>query len=314
MKIFARGIAEPKAKAKLRYLTAADELWIAESEKFTTADRAFLAEAEVFLGTCPPGLLASAPRLRWVQFMSVGLDAYPAAVWSSVGGHVTCTHLRGVFAEAMAQTVLAGILGFERGLDEAMRLQSRKDWQKARLHARSRVLQGAQVLLLGGGSVGSRVRELLGMFGCTFTTFARTSGDISTREQLDAALPGADIVCASLPETPGTRGLMDARRISLLKRGALFVNVGRGSLVDEPALMTALQAGQLRGALIDVTCQEPLSAHDPWWTCPRVWLTQHSAAGSSDEYSAAVEFFGINLRRFRRGEPLANVVDWSKGY
>lgn len=314
MKIFVRGIHDERAKAALTRLTGEDELWFAESDELSSRDLTLLSEAEVFLGAFPAERLPAAPGLRWVQFISVGIDTYPAETWAAMGAQVTCTTLRGVFAEPMAQTVLAGILAFERGLDVALTLQAKREWQKSRLHAHARILRGAHVLLLGGGSVGTRVRELLSMFGCTFTTFARTSGDISTAEELDAALPRADIVCASLPETPATRGLIDARRMARMKPGALLVNVGRGSLLDEAALIRALRSGAIRGALLDVTRNEPLPLNDPLWQCPRVWLTQHSAAGSFDELVAAVDFFGANLARYRSGEPLLNVVNWARGY
>ncbi|HVT72093.1 MAG TPA: D-2-hydroxyacid dehydrogenase [Lacunisphaera sp.] len=314
MKIFASGIHDADAQAALRRVTAGDEVTFASPGGRAAADRQAVAEAEVALGACPPELLASAVRLRWIQFLAVGIDAYRDGPWPELGGRVTCTNLGGVFAEPMAQSVLAGLLALERGLDQALRLQARQSWQKDRLHAGARVLRGAHVLLLGGGAVGNRVRQLLAAFGCTFTTFARTSGDIHTAAELDAALPRADIVCAALPDTPATRDLLDARRLALLKRDALLVNVGRGSLLDEAALARALHAGALRGALLDVTRHEPLAPDDPLWRCPRLILTQHSAAGSGDELTAAVDFFGENLARYRRGRALLNVIDWRKGY
>ena len=314
MRIFASGINDVAARAELRRITAADELTLASSGDLTESERKALAEADVALGAFPPELLASASRLRWIQFLAVGIDAYRSGPWPTLGGRLICTNLRGVFAEPMAQSVLSGVLAFERGIGEALRLQPTRDWQKDRLHAEARVLRGAQVLLLGGGSVGNRVRELLAPFGCTFTTYARTSGDIHTPAELDGALPRADIVCAALPDTPATRDLLDARRIGLLKRGAVLLNVGRGSLIDEAALAQALHAGALRGALLDVTRQEPLPPEDPLWRCPRLILTQHSAAGSHDELSVAVDFFGQNLSHYRAGGALMNVIDWQRGY
>jgi phosphoglycerate dehydrogenase-like enzyme len=170
------------------------------------------------------------------------------------------------------------------------------------------------VLLLGGGSVCTRVRELLAQFRCTFAVFARTSGDIHTAGELDAALPKADIVCAALPDTEATRGLLDAARIQRFKRGALFVNVGRGSLVDEAALIAALREDRLRGAVVDVTQREPLPPADPLWGSPRTILTQHTSGASDREIPDTIAFFGQNLARYRAGEPLMNVIDWSKGY
>lgn len=214
----------------------------------------------------------------------------------------------------MAQTILGGILALNRGIDQMVRLKDRRDWQKVYFHPRLQIVKGAHVLLLGAGSVTTRVRELLAQFGCTFTAFGRTSGDIHTPAELDDALPKADIVCAAMPDTPGTRGLLDASRIARFKRSALFLNVGRGSLVDEGALIAALKAGLLRGALLDVTVREPPDLDDPLWTCPRLILTQHCSAGTDRVHLDTIAFFGENLARYRAGQPLLNTIDWTKGY
>jgi phosphoglycerate dehydrogenase-like enzyme len=314
MKIFVAGIQDAGARALLRQLTIDDDLWFAAAPEFGRPDRDAFLEAEVVLGGFPLEMLGSASRLRWIQLLAVGIDAYRSANWPAVGGQVICTNLRGVFAEPMAQSVLAGVLAFNRGIVAMVRLQDKGDWQKDYLHSQMRVLRHAHVLLLGGGSVGTRLREIFTLFGCTCSVYARTSGDVRTLAELDAALPKADIVCAALPETPATRGLLDARRIALMKPDALFANVGRGSLLDEQALVRALESNRLRGAVIDVTQREPLSPDHPLWKCPRILLSQHSAAGSHDELSAAINFFGENLTRYRAGVPLVNAINWNKGY
>jgi phosphoglycerate dehydrogenase-like enzyme len=307
------GLQEDEA-AQLARITAHDEVWIAHGTPSTESDRQAFLNAEVVLGRFPTDLLAEARPLRWIQFSSVGIDAYLHLDWAPLKGQVICTNLAGVFAEAMAQSVLGGILAINRGLDQLVTLQVRSDWQKSYLHPRIRILRRAHVLLLGNGSVGTRLRELLTPFGCTFTIYARTSGDIHTAAELDAALPRADIVCAALPDTAATRGLVNAARIQRFKPDALFVNVGRGSLVDEAALIAALRENRLRGAILDVTQREPLPPDDPLWDSPRTLLTQHTSAGSDREIHDTITFFGQNLERYRAGEPLRNVIDWRKGY
>ena len=314
MKIYVGFEVRAQEAEAFRRLTAADDVWVANPAGATAADRAAFLEAEIVFGAFPTDLLVAATRLRWVQFSSVGIDFHRNAEWGKVAGRVVCTNLRGAFAECMAQTVLGAVLSFNRGLDQFVRLQERRDWQKDYYHPRLHILQGAHVLLLGNGSVTTRVRELLAQFGCTFTVYARTSGDIRSGAELDAALPKADIVCAALPDTPETRGLMSADRIARFKPGALFANVGRGSLVDEAALIEVLRSGQLRGAMLDVTRNEPLPPDDPLWSCPRTLLTQHTSAGSELEFIDAIKYFGENLARYRSGQPLQNVIDWSKGY
>ena len=217
-------------------------------------------------------------------------------------------------ADPMAQTILGGLLALNRGVEQLAALKPKRDWQKMVLFPQLQVIHGAHVLLLGAGSVNQRLRELLTPYHCRFTVYARTSGDIHTPAELDAVLPTADIVSAALPDTPGTRDLLNAARIARFKPTALFANVGRGSLVDEAALIAALQTGRLRGAVIDVTRREPLPPDDPFWTCPRTILTQHTSGGSNLVSPDVVGGFKTNLARYRAGQPLLNVVDWAKGY
>jgi len=314
MKLFIGFPLSNDDRAVLEPLTLGDQVWFCQARLFSAEDRAAFLEAEAVLGFFPEDLLFAAERLRWIQLSSVGVDTLRHIDWLRLGDRVACTNLRGVYAEPMAQTMLAGILAFDRGIEELQRLKAGRVWQKDRLHSRLHVLRGARVLLLGAGSVNTRLRELLAAFGCTFTVYGRTSGDIHSPAELDAALPTADIVCAAMPDAPGTKGLLDAARIARFKDGALFVNVGRGNLVDEAALVAALTAGRLRGALLDVTIQEPLPANDPLWNCPRLILTQHTSAGSPRVTREMLAFFGTNLARYRSGQPLLNVVDWRKGY
>lgn len=297
----------------LRQFATGDDLWISAPDKPTPTDLQAFAEAEVVFGLFPADALAEARCLRWIQLFSVGIEAYQGIDWSRFPG-IACTNLRGLYADPMAQTMLAGILALQRGLDRLVRLQDRCDWQKDSLHGSISILHGAEVLLLGAGAVNRRLRELLSPFGCRFTTYAHTSGDLRTPAELDVALANADIVCAALPDTPGTRGLLDAGRLGRMKPGALLVNAGRGSLLDETALVVALESGRLGGAVLDVTQHEPLPADDPLWRCPRILLTQHTSAGSREVVTTAIRFFGENLARYRAGRPLCNRVEWTRGY
>lgn len=303
----------PKERRLLETAAAGHELFVADASH-AAASGAALSRAEVVFGALSHGALARARQLRWIQFPSVGVDAYRDFDWLSFARPVVCTNIRGVFDEPMAQTVLAAILGHYRGLGQLQQLQAARDWQKLQVRPQIRVLRGAHVLMLGNGSMSRRIRELLAAFGCVFTTYARTSGDIHTTDALEDALSAADIVLAALPETPATFGLLDARRIACLKRGALFVNVGRGSLVDEAALVRALTEGWVGGAVLDVTREEPLPADSPLWKTANVVLTQHTSAGSDQEIADVVKLFADNLARFLSGRPLLNVVDWGRGY
>ncbi|MER5988383.1 D-2-hydroxyacid dehydrogenase [Streptomyces sp. NPDC001787] len=289
-------------------------VWFAEPGTASAADSRALAHADIALGNPRAAWVAEASRLRWLQLASVGIDGYLALDWPVLGCRLTVTNLGDVFADPVAESCLAGVLALYRGIDELTGLRTHGTWAKSAVRPRLRLLSGARVLVLGRGSIARRFAELLGPFGCPVSHFARGSGDIRTLAELDERLPGFDVVVALLPGTPGTSGLLDARRLAMLRPGAVLVNAGRGSLVDEEALVSELSSGRLGGAVLDVTAQEPLPAGHPLWTCPNVILTQHTAGGSTDEGARVVDVFADNLSRFRSGAPLRNTVQWSRGF
>ncbi|MCX4967540.1 D-2-hydroxyacid dehydrogenase [Streptomyces sp. NBC_00654] len=289
-------------------------VWFAEPGTASAADARALADADIALGNPRAVWVAEASRLRWLQLASVGIDGYLALDWPVLGRRLAVTNLGDVFADPVAESCLAGVLALYRGIDELTGLRTHGTWAKSAVRSRLRLLSGARVLVLGRGSIARRFAELLGPFGCPVSHFARGSGDIRTLAELDERLPGFDVVVALLPGTPGTSGLLDARRLAMLRPGAVLVNAGRGSLVDEEALVSELSSGRLGGAVLDVTAQEPLPAGHPLWTCPNVVLTQHTAGGSTDEGARVVEVFADNLIRFRSGAPLRNTVQWSRGF
>ncbi|MGP4112131.1 D-2-hydroxyacid dehydrogenase [Streptomyces sp. 4N509B] len=310
-------LADDTHRERLRTLAreAGRTVHFADPDGPADDDARALADAEVALGNCPPEWLAAAPRLRWLQLASVGVDAYLGLDWHAAPlDGLTVTNLRGVFADPVAETCLAGILAHLRGVDTLVAARPDRAWQRARLRPRLRLLTGARVLVLGTGAIARRLAALLAPFGCDLVHYGRSAGELRTLRELDAQLPTADVVVALLPDTPATRGLFDARRLALLRPTALFVNAGRGSVVDEDALLAALADGALGGAVLDVTRREPLPPDDPLWRAPRTILTQHTAGGSEEETTRVIDVFADNWRRRAAGRPLVNVVDWSKGY
>jgi phosphoglycerate dehydrogenase-like enzyme len=187
----------------------------------------------------PASWLTRSKALRWIQLDSVGFGEYRDLDWRELGKDVTVTNLAGFFAQPVAETALAGILSLYRGIDRLVRLQSARDWQGNRLRKGLHTLAGANVVLFGYGSINRRLAAMLHPFGCNITHFGRGW----TAEQLDGALSAADIVVSAVPETDATIGLFDAARLSLLKGTALFVNLGRGSVVAENALVKRLRDG-----------------------------------------------------------------------
>lgn len=296
--------------AHLREVCGPDRLHLhgAVSEG-ASLDPAFVS-SEVVFGNVPAGWLTQIGALRWIQLESVGFGEYRGLDWQALGRTITVTNLAGFFAEPVAQTALAGILALTRGIDRLVRLQSKRDWVGDPLRAELRTLAGAKVILFGAGAINRRLAALLEPFGCNIASFGRGW----TAEQLDGALPAADVVVSAVPETDETVGAFDAARLSLFGLGAVFVNLGRGSVVEEEALAARLADGRLGGAVIDVTSREPLPKEHPFWTCPNTILTQHTGGGTSDEIDRKIEVFAENLARYRAGKPLAGVVDFEKGY
>ena len=188
--------------------------------------------------------------------------------------------------------------------------QRRVGWKEEVIRPSLSVIKDASVVLIGRGHINSRVAELLAPFGCKVQSFG---SDLDTSE-LDQNLRKADIIVCCAPHTAQSQGLFGADRFSLLKPDALFLNFGRGSLIDEDALANALKAGQLGAAVIDVTRQEPLPVDHPFLTTPNLLLTQHTAGGSGDEVDRKIDFFLANCTRYRNGEPLLSPIDFKRGY
>lgn len=264
----------------------------------------------IVFGNPPASWVAASPSLQWVQLESVGFGDYAALDWATLGRRVRVTNLAGFFAEPVAESILAGLLGIYRGIDRLACLKERRDWQGDALRPGLRTLDGASVVLFGRGAINCRVAELLAPFRCHLTVFGR---DWDHRS-LDAALAAADVVISTVPDTLETRNVFDRTRLGKLKSDALFANFGRGSVVDDDALADLLDGGALAGAVIDVTRDEPLPSRHRFWTTRNMILTQHSGGGTSDEIDRKIDVFLDNLARHRRGEPLRGLVDFSRGY
>jgi glyoxylate/hydroxypyruvate reductase A len=310
MRIYANMSLNAAEQAALDDVTAGHEVYLAG----TGDDAAEFAKAEIAVGGIPSTWIQDGAALRWLAVTSVGLDGYVGLDWDALSPRIKVTNARGAFDEPVAETCLAGLLALYRGLDELAELQRTRTWDAQRFRARIRLLDGSRVVMLGSGAIARRLAEMLVPFHCDITTFGRTTGDITSLDDLDAVLPEADVVAAILPGTPQTADILDARRLGLLKHGAVIVNAGRGSLMDEEAFRAGIASGRIGGAVLDVTRNEPLADDDPLWSTPNVILTQHSSGGSDQERFRAIRLFGQNLQRYVAGQSLINEIDWSKGY
>jgi phosphoglycerate dehydrogenase-like enzyme len=273
-----------------------------------------LRESEICFGNVPAEWLPTAPRLRWLQLESIGFEYYRHLHGSLPS--LTITNLKGLFDRPAAETALAGLLALHRGVDALVPAQAAHRWVCLEVRPRMRLLHGKRVIILGHGSIGRKLRRLIEAFDCRVLSYARTANDaeLRTPAELDRALPHADIVACCLPDTPDTRGFFGGTRLASLPPHAVFVNIGRGSVVDESALVEALLAHRIGGAVLDVTAQEPLPADHALWTCPNTLLMQHTGGGYDGELLDKARAFLANFAAFQNGEPLVNVVDLARGY
>ncbi len=267
-------------------------------------------QSDALLGNPPPDWFANGPaKLAFWQIDSAGFDKF-----SQVETAAQVANMGDYFAWPCAETMIAGILGLYRRIPELARLQQRSEWIGAPLREQMQVMRGKRVLILGTGTIGQAVRQMLTGFDCTVRMLARTDpqADLHTTEELLAELPDTDLVINCLPGT--ARGFVSADVIAAMPPTCVYANVGRGSTTDEPALIDALQAGKLAGAVLDVTEVEPLPADSPLWTLPTVLLTQHTGGGLPNEDGGKVAQLLRNLSRFQSGQPLENAIELGRGY
>jgi phosphoglycerate dehydrogenase-like enzyme len=236
---------------------------------------------------------------------------------------VVVTNSRGVHSQTIAEHAIALMLALRRDLHLAVRRQSAQVWAQQEIYDRSGPpIRGATLLVVGAGTIGARVAALGIGLGMVVTIVRRRVDQPSPPGvqavfplgRLTAALAGADVVVLAVPHTRGTGRLIGAAELAAMKRSALLINVARGELVDEPALVRALQDRQIAGAGLDAFDAEPLPPDHPLWTLPNVLISPHTATFSGDYWSPIVDLFLENVARFTRGDDLLNVVDKEAGY
>lgn len=248
--------------------------------------------------------------------------------WISVGGsgtdhlgrwdpaHVTVTNAAGVAAGMLAEYALGAMLSFSQDLRGFARRQQARSWTAARVEP----IEGKTVLIIGLGKTGeaiARRAHAMGMTTLGIRARPKATPDLDEvhgPNALPALLPRADFVVCCVPLVPGTRGLLDRAAFAAMKPAAVLIDISRGGVVEEAALLAALDAGRLSGAALDVFATEPLPADHPLWGYDNVAITPHCASIYQGWDVKSVEMFAANLARYRRGEPLENVVNPERGY
>jgi phosphoglycerate dehydrogenase-like enzyme len=245
-----------------------------------------------------------APRVRWVHSRSAGLDEllFPELVESAV----PLTNARGVFSEILGEFAIAAVLFFAKGLRRMVRSQEAGVWDQFDTVE----VAGQTVGVIGVGDIGNAVARRAEAMGMRVMGLGRADGPERKRD----LLARSDFVVLSTPLTPETRGFMGEAELHAMKPEAVLINVGRGPLVDEAALIAALRERRIGGAALDVFNQEPLPAGHPYFALDNLLLSPHSADHTPDWQQRAMRLFLDNFERYRKGEPLRNVVDKPRGY
>jgi len=272
-------------------------------------------------------LLARAPHLTWVHSATSGVER--ALTPAARERDVLVTNARGVFSRPIAEHVLLMILAVSRHLPELLELQRERTWQPLE----GRELRELTIGIVGYGSLGRSVASLASAFGARVVAMRRHPEGAAAGVENDSGFPfeprvdrvvgpdrlhellaESDIVVLAAPLTPETEGMIDEAAVGAMKRDAWLINVARGRLVDDTALVRALRDNRIGGAALDTFRDEPLPPGSPYWELSNVILTPHTAWSSARVLDRSIDLFCDNLVRFSRGEPLRNVVDPAAGY
>jgi phosphoglycerate dehydrogenase-like enzyme len=247
-------------------------------------------------------LLTMAKKVRWIHTLAAGVESLPFDVLRRSG--ITVTNSRGLYADALGEFVIAAMLWFAKDLRRLVRNQGAKKWEPFDVEW----LQGKTAGVIGYGGIGSAIGRRAEAMGMHVLPVRRSAGDV------DEVIAKSDYIVLSTPFTPATQGLMNGARIAKMQSHAVLINVSRGAIVDEHALIDALREKRIRGAALDVFEAEPLPPDSPLWSLDNVLISPHSADHTSDAHERAIRFFLENLQRFERGEKLQNIVDLEAGY
>jgi phosphoglycerate dehydrogenase-like enzyme len=260
-------------------------------------------------------LARGAGRLRFIQSISSGTDWYDMAVLKAQG--IRLASAAGVNAEAVAQHAMALMLALRRRLPEARDNQHVRHWRGmiSKVAAREDQLTGRTLLVIGLGRIGTRLAQLAKAFGMRVIAIRRSHAAgaagvdaVGGSDRLHEMLTEADVVAITCPLTPETENLIDAAALAAMRPTAHLVNVARGRIVDEPALIRALQEGRIAAAALDVTVEEPLPQSSPLWDMPNVVITPHTAGETQSYEDGVIDILLENLERLRRGEALVNQI------
>lgn len=277
-----------------------------------------IGSAEVVIGEPRTEKIRQAKNLKFVQMTWAGADIYTRGGFPQ---GIKIANASGAFGSVIAEYVIGAILCVYRRFPEYVENQKVCIWRDA---GAERTIEGKTALILGTGDIGSNIAKRLSAFGTKNIGIRRTGApaqyfdEMHTLSNIDALLPRADLVIGCLPNTKETGHILNYDRLCLMKSDALFINVGRGSLIDTDALIRALEERRIAGAILDVLENEPLAADSPLWKMPNVLITPHiSGRGFGHDPATEKKVWDIcleNLRRYLSGEDIINEIDFARGY
>lgn len=282
--------------------------------------RSIVAQADVmwdFDWHEPAAMRERCVNLKWIQGTSAGIGGFVQRTGLDQSSFIMTT-AGGIHAVPLAEFVVMGALYFIKGIPQLTRWKHEHHWQRYT----TRQLKGCRALVVGLGGMGRQIVKQLASQGVEVWGLGRTgltydiegAVKVIDRSDLDVTLPGVDLLVLSSPLTPDTEGIIGAAQVALLKSDAIVVNVSRGQLVDQDALVEALSNNRIAGACLDVFAEEPLPLDSPLWDLDNVIVSPHSASTVRTENEDLVTLFLENLEHLRRGEPLRNVYDRVLGY
>jgi phosphoglycerate dehydrogenase-like enzyme len=282
-----------------------------------------IADTDVFIGlSLRPEQFAAAKRLCWIHSPAAAVHQlmYPELIKSSVA----LTNSTGVHGPVVAEHAITLLLALAKRLPQAMQYQAKHEWSQNQLwqgSPRPREVADSTVLVIGMGSIGREFAARAKALGMRILAIRENPAKgldgadaVYGSAQIDDVLPQADYVLLCTPVTPATTGIMNAARMSKMKPDAYLINVARGPLIDEAALLDTLQHRRIAGAALDVFNQEPLPADSPFWSLDNILITPHTAAVTDRLWERHYRLIVDNMKRFLAGERLLNEVDKSRGY
>ena len=273
------------------------------------ADNNFL-KCEIVFGNIPPDWVKQSSKIRWLQLESTGFAEYSEVKKNFLNKDVIITNLKSFFAHQVAQTVMAGIFSFYRGLDIFTLLKKEKKWIGDPIRAKLEILNDKNILFFGKGSINQEIAKYIKLFNCKYSFIDSNSN----KSFFTKKLKKAEIVICALPGTTKTKMLFNEKIINSLSKQTILVNVGRGNLINEKHLIKKLKNNDIKGAILDVTAEEPLRKNNPLWSCPNLILTQHTGGGYKDEIMDKVNFFLDNFQRYLKKSKVLNKINPMKGY